>query len=84
MRQRGAASLHSARDLDEGRGDLRAAVAHALGEALDVDGLAAQRERVVALLVAGEEGDCPGRKPPFLVFNRPARPYKSSIQNGFS
>jgi hypothetical protein len=28
--------------------------------------------------------DCPGRKPPFLVFKRPARPYKSHIQNIFT
>jgi hypothetical protein len=27
---------------------------------------------------------CPGRKPAVLVFKRPARPYKSPIQNGFS
>jgi hypothetical protein len=28
--------------------------------------------------------DCPGRKPAFLVFKRPARPCKIPIQNGFS
>jgi hypothetical protein len=27
---------------------------------------------------------CPGRKPPFLVFKRPARPYKNAIQNRFT
>ncbi len=27
---------------------------------------------------------CPGRKPPFLAVKRPARPYKSPIQNGLS
>ena len=27
---------------------------------------------------------CPGRKPAFLVFKRPARPYKSPIQNRFT
>jgi hypothetical protein len=27
---------------------------------------------------------CPGQKPAFLVFNRPARPYKIPVQNGFS
>ena len=26
---------------------------------------------------------CPGRKPPFSAAKRPARPYKSPIQNGF-
>jgi hypothetical protein len=26
---------------------------------------------------------CPGRKPPFSAVKRPARPYKSAIQNGF-
>ena len=26
--------------------------------------------------------DCPGRKPPFRAAKRPARPYKSPIQNG--
>ena len=26
---------------------------------------------------------CPGQKPPFLVFTRPARPYKTPIQNRF-
>jgi hypothetical protein len=28
--------------------------------------------------------DCPGRKPAFLVFKRPARPYKSAIENRFT
>jgi hypothetical protein len=28
--------------------------------------------------------DCPGRKPPFLVFKRPPRPYKNTMQKGFS
>jgi hypothetical protein len=27
--------------------------------------------------------NCPGRKPVFLVFKRPAHPYKRPIQNGF-
>jgi hypothetical protein len=27
---------------------------------------------------------CPGRKPPFWAVRRPARPYKSPIQNVFS
>jgi hypothetical protein len=27
---------------------------------------------------------CPGRKPPFLAAKRPARPYKSAIQNRFT
>ena len=30
------------------------------------------------------EDDCPGRKPAFLCVKRPARPYKSPIQNVFS
>jgi hypothetical protein len=38
----------------------------------------------LAVVVAGDLADCPGRKPAFLVFKRPARPYKSPIQNGFS
>jgi hypothetical protein len=28
--------------------------------------------------------DCPGRKPPFFSGKRPARPYKTTIQNGFT
>jgi hypothetical protein len=27
---------------------------------------------------------CPGRKPPFSAVKRPARPYKSPIQNRFT
>jgi hypothetical protein len=27
---------------------------------------------------------CPGREPPFLAVKRPARPYKSAIQNLFT
>jgi hypothetical protein len=27
---------------------------------------------------------CPGRKPPFLTVKRPARPYKSAIENRFT
>jgi hypothetical protein len=29
-------------------------------------------------------GHCPGRKPPFSVLKRPARPYKSRVQNRFT
>jgi hypothetical protein len=28
--------------------------------------------------------DCPGREPPFLAVQRPARPFKSPIQNRFT
>ena len=28
--------------------------------------------------------DCPGQKPPFLAVKRPARPYKTTIQNRFT
>ena len=31
-----------------------------------------------------EPRHCPGRKPPYLAFKRPARPYKSPIQNLFT
>jgi hypothetical protein len=32
----------------------------------------------------GSIPDCPGRKPPCLAVKRPARPYKSAIQNRFT
>jgi hypothetical protein len=31
-----------------------------------------------------EARNCPGQKPPFSAVKRPARPYKSPIQNGLS
>ena len=31
-----------------------------------------------------ERGVCPGRKPKFLAVKRPARPFKSTIQNRFA
>jgi hypothetical protein len=37
-----------------------------------------------ACTTPGAKGFCPGRKPPCLVVRRPARPYKSSIQNRFT
>jgi hypothetical protein len=49
---------------------------------VEEEGLARALEAVV--LEQHGEGICPGRKPAFLVFKRPARPYKSPIQNGFS
>ena len=33
--------------------------------------------------VARVSSHCPRRKPPFFAVKRPARPYKSAIQNGF-
>jgi hypothetical protein len=33
---------------------------------------------------SGNFRHCPGRKPPFLVVKRPARPYKSAIENRFT
>ena len=35
-------------------------------------------------LTASVTANCPGRKPPFWAIKRPARPYKSHIQNVFS
>jgi hypothetical protein len=29
-------------------------------------------------------GNCPGRKPPFFAVKRPARPYKTAIENRFT
>jgi hypothetical protein len=47
--------------------------------------------RALQAVEVGTEGDaradrghCPGQKPAFLVFKRPARPYKSPIQNRFT
>jgi hypothetical protein len=38
----------------------------------------------VQTLAVGKLCNCPGRKPAFLVFKRPARPYKSPMQHRFS
>ena len=46
--------------------------------------LARAAEQQEAALLDDVDDDCPGRKPAFLVFKRPVRPYKSPIQNGFS
>ena len=35
-------------------------------------------------VMPGDPLHCPGRKPPKMVVKRPARPYRTPIQNGFS
>ena len=37
-----------------------------------------------ALVLHGRFAHCPGRKPPFWAGKRPARPYKSGVQNRFT
>jgi hypothetical protein len=59
---------------------------------LVVPGQRRPRCRVAAGVVGGDavalekpaRGDCPGRKSPKWAVKRPARPYKSPIQNRFS
>ena len=46
------------------------------GAELDVRGGGDRAEGVV-------RHHCPGHKPPFLAVKRPARPYKSAIENRF-
>jgi hypothetical protein len=59
-----------------------------MGVVVDIDvgdgGAVALAVREQRLQLGPPPADCPGRKPAFLVFKRPARPYKSPVQNGFS
>jgi hypothetical protein len=78
-RGRGQAGVHvraarHERDVHPGANDVR----HAEGHVVLLHG------DVGLLRELGLRLHCPGRKPPFLAVKRPARPYKSAIQNRFT